>query len=130
MPPRQLADSLSRREKQIMDILFRRGEATVAEVRTELADPPSYSAVRAQLRILEEKGHVTHHEDGPRFVFTPTVRRSDERVRALDHLVTTFFDGSREALVNALISEGDARLDDDELRRLASLVAKARREGR
>jgi BlaI family transcriptional regulator, penicillinase repressor len=130
MPPRQLADSLSRREKQIMDILFRRGEATVTDVRAELPNPPSYSAVRAQLRILEEKGHVTHREDGPRFVYTPTVRRSDERLRALDHLVTTFFDGSREALVNALIAEGDTRLDEEELRRLASLVAKARRDGR
>lgn len=130
MPPRQLADSLSRREKQIMDILFRRGEATVTDVRGELPDPPSYSAVRAQLRILEEKGHVTHHEDGPRFVFTPTIGRNDERVRAVEHLVATFFDGSREALVNALIADGDTRLDDDELRRLAALVAKARREGR
>src|SRR5436853_3961517 len=91
--------SLSRRERQIMDVLYRRGEATAAEVRDDLPAPPSYSTVRALLRILETKGHVRHRLDGPRYVFEPTSSRAAERRSALAHLVKTFFDGSIETAV-------------------------------
>ena len=106
-----LADSLSRRERQIMDVLLRVGRATVAAVRAELPSPPSYSTVRALLRILKEKGHVRHVADGPRYVYEPVASRSVERRSALRHLVRTFFDGSTEDAVLALLDSGDARLD-------------------
>jgi BlaI family transcriptional regulator, penicillinase repressor len=126
--PRPLADQLSRREKQIMDILFRLGRASAAEVQAAMPDAPSYSAVRAQLRILEEKGHVRHEEDGPRYLFLPRTSRDTERRRALTHLVDTFFEGSREALVSTLIGSGEKRLDPAEIDRLAALIDRARRE--
>lgn len=121
---------LSRRERQIMDVLFREGEATVAEVIERLPDPPSYSAVRATLRILEDKGHVGHREDGPRYVYAPSVERERARTAALDHLVDTFFDGSTEEALVALLHKSDMELSDEQIQRLAREIRKAGREGR
>src|SRR4051812_25559155 len=123
------AAQLSRRERQIMDVIYRRGRATAAEVLDDIPGPPSYSAVRAMLRLLEEKGHVRHEQDGPRYVYLPTVNRAKARRSAMRHLVRTFFDGSTEDAVAALL-EGDARMGDDELERLARLIATAKKEGR
>lgn len=121
---------LSRREREIMDVIYRRGRATVADVRAALADPPSYSAVRALLRVLEEKGHLTHEQDGPRYVFLPTVSRDRARRSALRQLLATFFDDSPEQAVAALLDVSASRLTDDELDRLAALIGQARGEGR
>lgn len=121
-------EQLSRRERQIMDVIYARGQATVAEVSAALPDPPSYSAVRALLRILEQKGHLRHQEDGPRYVFLPTVSRERARKSALRSLIKTFFDGSPAKAAAALIDQ--AELDDDEMARLAELIDKARKEGR
>jgi BlaI family penicillinase repressor len=120
---------LSRRERQIMDLLFQRGRATAAEVQRGLPDPPSYSAVRAMLRILEEKGHVRHEQEGPRYVYVARVDRDKARHSALRHLVQTFFDGSAEQAVAALIDDGAGRLADEELARMGRMIAKARKEG-
>jgi BlaI family penicillinase repressor len=120
---------LTRRERQIMDILFRRGRATAAEVMEELPGEPSYSTVRTQLRVLEEKGHVRHEEDGVRFVYMPAVARQAARKSALRHLVATFFDGSAEKAVAALLGGEGARLSAEELERIAALIAKARKAG-
>jgi len=121
---------LSRRERQIMDVIYRRGRATAADVHTDLPDPPSYSAVRALLRVLESKGHLHHVSDGPRYVYAPTVPRERARDSALRQLVGTFFDGSTEAAVAALLDLTATRLSDAELNRLAGLIAQAKREGR
>ncbi len=121
---------LSRRERQIMDILYRRGRATAAEVREALPDPPSYSAVRALLRILEEKGHTRHTGEGARYVYTPAVARGKATRSALRHLVDTFFDGSAAQAAAALLDESAARLSPDELDRLSQLIEKARKEGK
>ncbi|HUC74369.1 MAG TPA: BlaI/MecI/CopY family transcriptional regulator [Vicinamibacterales bacterium] len=121
--------TLTRRERQIMDILYRHGRATAAEVMAELTGEPSYSTVRAQLRVLEEKGHVHHEEQGLRYVYLPAVPRHAARKSALRHLVETFFDGSPEQAVVALLGGEAARLSDDDLKRIADLVAKARKEG-
>jgi predicted transcriptional regulator len=121
-------DPLSRRERQIMDIIYARGQATAAEVMSALADPPSYSAVRALLRILEQKGHLRHQQDGPRYVFLPTVSRDRARRSALRNLVRTFFDGSSVQAAAALIDQ--AQLSDEEFDRLAEAIDKARKEGR
>lgn len=121
---------LTRRERQIMDILFRQGEATVADVMEALPDPPSYSAVRATMRILEEKGHVRHREDGPRYVYLPKVGQDQARQAALAHLLTTFFGGSAEQAVMALAELSDAELTPDQLERLADRIRKAGEEGR
>ena len=121
---------LSRRERQIMDVIYRLGRATAAEVHEALPDRPSYSTVRALLRVLEAKGHLRHTEDGPRYVFSPTVPRERARESALRQLVTTFFDGSTEAAVAALLDISSARLSDSELNRLAGLIAQAKKEGR
>jgi len=120
---------LSRRERQIMDVIYRRGRATAAEVLDDLPDPPSYSAVRAMLRLLEEKGHVRHEQDGPRYVFLPIVARDRARQSALSHVVRTFFDGSATEAVAALLNEG-ANLSSEDLDRLAAMIDKAREEGR
>jgi BlaI family penicillinase repressor len=120
---------LSRRERQIMDILYRRGRASAAEVMADLPGDPSYSTVRTQLRVLEEKGHVTHEEDGVRFVYGPAVPRRAARKSALRHLVDTFFDGSAEQVVAAVLGGETARLSEEELNRIAELVAKAKKEG-
>src|SRR6266545_6435003 len=121
--------ALSRRERQIMDILYRRGRATAGDVMAELSGNPNYSTVRTQLRVLEEKGHVRHEEEGPRYVYMPAVPRRAARKSALRHLVNTFFDGSTEKVVAALLGGEGARLSDDELKRVAELVEKARKEG-
>jgi BlaI family penicillinase repressor len=122
--------TLSRRERQIMDVLYRRGRATAAEVMQELPGEPSYSTVRTQLRVLEEKGHIRHEEQGLRYVYLPAVPRHAARKSALRHLVQTFFDGSAEKTVAALLGPDGAHLTDEELERIADLVAKARKEGR
>jgi predicted transcriptional regulator len=120
---------LSRRERQIVDILYARGRATAAEVQAALPDPPSYSAVRAMLRILEDKGHVRHEQDGPRYVYVPTVARDSAKRSAMRHMVRTFFDGSAEQAISALLDDSSARLSDVELDRLARLIDQARRSG-
>lgn len=119
---------LSRRERQMMDILYRRGRATAAEIHEALPDRPSYSAVRAKLRVLEEKGHVRHEAEALRYVYLPTVRRETARRSALKHLVTTFFGGSVEDAVAALLESSSARLPAGELERIARMVATARKE--
>jgi predicted transcriptional regulator len=121
--------TLSRRERQIMDILYRRGRATAGEVMEELPGDPSYSTVRAQLRVLEDKGHVRHEEEGLRYVYAPAVPRHAARKSALRHLVDTFFDGSTEKAVSALLGGEAARLTDVELERIAAMIAKARKDG-
>lgn len=121
---------LSRREREIMDLLYASDGLTAAEVRERMPDPPGYSAVRALLRILEAKGHVRHEERGPRYVYTPVVSRSQARRSAMDALVETFFGGSAEEAVAALIDASRTRLSDPELDRLAALIAAAREEGR
>jgi len=125
----ELSQKLSRRERQIMDFLYQHGRATAAEVQANLPEPPSYSAVRAMLRVLEEKGHVHHQQDGPRYVYRPRVGRERAKRSALRHLVRTFFDGSREQLVAALLDDGSAQLSEDELDRMARLIDRARQEG-
>jgi predicted transcriptional regulator len=127
--PRPLHTVLARRERQIMDILFRRGRATAAEVMEELPGDPSYSTVRTQLRVLEEKGHVRHEEDGVRFIYMPAVARHAARKSALRHLVETFFDGSSEKAVAALLGGEGAKLTDEQLDRIADLIARARKDG-
>lgn len=121
---------LSRRERQIMDVIYRLGQATAQEVVDNLNDPPSYSAVRGLLRILEEKGHVKHRQDGPRYVYHPTVPRERARESALRQLVRTFFQDSPEEAVAALLDMSAAKLSDEELDRLSDLIARARKEGR
>ncbi len=120
---------LTRRERQIMDILYRRDRATAAEVMQDLPGQPNYSPVRTQLRILEEKGHVRHEEQGLRYVYAPAVPRRAARRSALKHLVETFFDGSVEQVVAAVLGGEAARLTDEDLARIADLVEKARKEG-
>jgi BlaI family transcriptional regulator, penicillinase repressor len=120
---------LARREREIMDILYRRGRATASEVMADLSGTPSYSTVRTQLRVMEEKGHVRHEEEGLRYVYTPAVPRHAARRSALRHLVETFFDGSAEKTVAALLGSEGTRMSDDELDRIAELVEKARKEG-
>lgn len=125
-----LANRLSRRERQIMDVLYQLGEATAADVQERLPEPPSYSAVRAMLRILEEKGHVRHHEDGPRYVYAPVVARDRARKSAVKHLVRTFFDGSVEQAMAALLDTADRSLSRAEIDRLSQLIEQRKREGR
>src|SRR5260221_2355428 len=119
---------LSRRERQILDILYQRGQATAAEVQTELPEPPSYSAVRALLRILEDKGHVRHEQDGPRYVYLPTVARDNAQRSALRHILQTFFEGSAEQALSALLDDESSRLSPPELDRLARMLDSARKK--
>jgi predicted transcriptional regulator len=120
--------TLTRRERQIMDVLYRLERAAVSEVLAQLTGQPSYSTVRAQLRVLEEKGHVRHEEHGLRYVYVPTVPRDVARRSALRHLVETFFDGSSEKLVAALLGGEISRISREELDRLARLLTKERKE--
>jgi predicted transcriptional regulator len=120
---------LSRRERQIVDILYSHGRATAAEVQAALPDPPSYSAVRAMLRILEEKGHIRHEQDGPRYVYVPTIARDNAKRSALRHMLQTFFDGSAEQAISALLDDSSTRLSDRELDRLARMIEQARKAG-
>lgn len=128
MAPRRA--EFSKREKEIMDVIYRRGTATAAEVHEEMAEPPSYSAVRATLRILEEKGHLRHEDDGVRYVYAPTMARSRASKNALEHLVSTFFDDSAEKVVAALLDSRKRDLSDEDLEKLEAMIAEARREGR
>ena len=121
-------NALSRRERQIMDILYKLERASVGQVLAEIAGKPSYSTVRAQLRVLEEKGHVRHEEHGLRYVYAPAVPRDVARRSALRHLVETFFDGSTEKVVAALLGGEVARISPEELDRLARLISKGRKE--
>jgi predicted transcriptional regulator len=127
--PRNRPPDLSRRERQIMDFLFRRGEATAAEVRAGIESPPSYSAVRAHLRTLEQKGHVRHQAKGLRYVWAPAVPPGQARRRALRHLLDTFFGGSPANLMAALLDSGAAKLRREDLDRLSQLIGKAGKEG-
>ena len=121
---------LSRRERQIMDVIYKRDKATAAEVMDNIPDPPSYSAVRALLRILEEKGHLKHEKAGPRYVYMPTVSHDRARQTAMKHVLSTFFQGSVSQAVAALLDMQDRQLDEDEARRLSDLISRASREGR
>lgn len=122
--------SLSRRERQIMDILYEMKEASALQVLEKLPSPPSYSAVRALLRVLEHKGHISHREDGPRYVFTPLQARNKARRSALRHLVKTFFDNSPTDAVAALLDISEDNLSDEEFNRILKLIQDARKEGR
>lgn len=126
MKPPPAAQHLSRRERQVMDIIYHRGRATAAEVMDDLPDHPSYSAVRAALRLLEEKGSLRHEQEGKRYVYLPTVPRTRARSRALQHLLRTFFNGSSDQVVNSLIE--DAQPTRAELDRMAQLIEEARRK--
>ena len=126
--PKPTHSDLSRRERQIIDILYTYGRATAAEVQALLPEPPSYSAVRAMLRILEEKGHVRHEQDGPRYVYAPTVARDNAKRSALHHMLQTFFDGSAEKAISALLDD-TSRMSEAELDRLARLIDQARNSG-
>ena len=126
----EIHTQLSRRERQIMDIIYERGRATAADVMDNLPDPPGYSAVRALLRLLEQKGYLIHEQDGPRYVFLPTVSRERARQSALRQMVKTFFDGSAEKAVAALLNMSRLKLSDAELERLARMIDQARKEGR
>jgi len=130
MPQHPVAHSVSRREREIMDVLYRLERATVAEVLGELRSPPSYSAVRATMRILEEKGHLRHLVDGPRYVYEPVRRRDAESRSALRHLVRTFFNDSTEDAMAALLDSADGKLSKETLDQLARRIDHARREGR
>lgn len=121
---------LSRRERQILDVLYRAGRATVADVRKGLPDPPSYSAVRAMLRILEEKGHVRHEQDAARYVFIPTVALHVAKRSALRHLIETFFSGSVSQVVTALLDESERDLDQAEFARIQARITAAKRRRR
>jgi predicted transcriptional regulator len=114
----------------MMNIIFARGQATATEVLEAMAEPPSYSAVRATLRILEQKGHLKHQHDGARYIYVPTLARDKVRLSALDQLLTTFFDGSAATVVATLIEKQKGKLTTDELDQLSALIDEARREGR
>jgi BlaI family penicillinase repressor len=120
---------LSRRERQILDVLYRAGRATAADVRKAMPDAPSYSAVRTLLRILEDKGHVRHEQDGARYVYMPRVERERAKRSALRHMVHTFFEGSATQAIAALLDEDSKRLSDEDWTRLKALVDRARKEG-
>ena len=121
--------SLSRRERQIMDVLYRQGRASASEIHEALPDRPSYSAVRAKLRVLEEKGHIRHEEQALRYVYLPLVSRDRARQSALRHLLATFFDNSAEQAITALLDLKASGLDRDKLDRLSELIEKAKQEG-
>jgi predicted transcriptional regulator len=130
MPDKPLHTALSKRERQIMDALYRLGRASAGEILESLPGAPSYSTVRTQLRVLEAKGHVRHEEQGLRYVYVPTVPRHAARKSALKHLMETFFDGSSAKVVAALLGGEGARVSEEELARIAELVDEARKESR
>jgi BlaI family transcriptional regulator, penicillinase repressor len=121
-------EKLSRRERQIMDVLYERGRASAAEILAALPDPPSYSAIRALIKVLEDKGHVKHQEDGPRYVFTPSVSRSKARRNAVKHLLQTFFDDSAGEAVASLLGSSAGKLKPEELDKIEELIARARKQ--
>lgn len=130
MAAKRIEGLLTKRERQIMDVLYRLGRATAADIMSALPGAPSYSTVRTQLRVLERKGHVRHDEHGLRYVYAPTVPRHAARKSALKHLVDTFFDGSSAKVVAALLGGEGARISDEELQRIAELVENARSDTR
>jgi BlaI family transcriptional regulator, penicillinase repressor len=121
---------LSRRERQIMDILYQRGKASANDVRDAMPDAPSYSAVRAMLRVLEEKGHIKHQEEGMKYVYAPVVAAGRAKRSAVKHVMDTFFQGSAEQIVAALLDVSSSRLTREELDRMAALIEKAKQEGK
>lgn len=123
-------DGFSRREREIMDALYKLGKASAADVRAQISDPPSYTAIRTLLTILEKKGHVRHASDGTRYIYEPAVAREQMGSRAIDSLLKTFFDNSVERAVTALLTRKDADVSRDELDRLSRLIEKAKKEGR
>lgn len=130
MPARRTAILLTKRERQIVDALYRLGRATAAEIMAAVPGAPTYSTIRTQLRVLETKGHVRHEEEGLRYVYMPTVPRSTARKSALKHLVETFFDGSSAKAVAALLGGEASRISDDDLERIAEILKNARGDGR
>jgi len=128
--PSARPDKLSRREREIMEALYRLGRATAAQIQAGIADPPTYTAIRTHLTILEKKGHVRHKSDGTRYVYEPRVARDRMAQRAVRSVLRTFFDDSVEGVVAALLNQEDRQLSAEELDRLARLIAKAREEGR
>jgi len=121
--------TLTRRERQIMDVLYRSGRANAADVMAALPGDPNYSTVRTQLRVLEDKGHVVHEDEGGRYVYAPAVPRHAARKSALKHLIETFFDGSAEQVVAAVLGGEASRLSDEDLDRIGGLIEKARKDG-
>jgi predicted transcriptional regulator len=121
---------LSRRERQTMEIVYRLGEATVNDVMANLEDPPSYSAMRACMRVLEEKGHLTHRQHGPRYVYLPTVSLKQARRSALQGILRNFFNNSYEQMITTLLDDSDSGLSPEELEKLARMIEQARKEGR
>ena len=128
--PKKSEAHLSRRERQIMDIIYRRGKASAVEVMNDMTDPPSYSAVRTFLRLLEEKGHLKHIKQGAKYIFEPTRSRRQAGRSAVKRVLQTFFDGSTEKVVAALLDVSSSNLSDEELNRLAELIEEAKKEGR
>lgn len=122
--------TLSRREREIMDVLYSAGSASAGEVHERIPAPPSYSAVRATLRVLEQKGFITHEHDGKRYIYRPTLNRNTARRGAVEHLLNTFFDGSAAGAVVALLESPGADLTEEDLDRMAALIERARKEGR
>jgi len=130
MTKKSPTDDLSRRERQVMEILHRRGESTVAEIMSELPDPPTYSAVRSILRILSEKQLIQYKEDGPRYVYFPAAPTEEARDEVLEHVVRTYFGGSTEQAVTALLRISDADISDSEVERLREKIRTTRQSGR
>ena len=128
--PQSPHSTLSRRERQIMDILYRLGRATANEVMSALSGEPNYSTVRTQLRVLETKGHVRHEEQGLKYVYLPTAPRHAVRQSALRHMLETFFEGSAEKMLSTLLGSEGAKLSEKELDRLAQLIEKTKKGGR
>ncbi|HEX5130958.1 MAG TPA: BlaI/MecI/CopY family transcriptional regulator [Candidatus Krumholzibacteria bacterium] len=122
--------TLSRREREIMDVLYQMGSASAGEIHERIPSPPSYSAVRATLRVLETKGLLKHEHDGKRYIYRPTLDRSKAQRGAVDHLLNTFFDGSAAGAMMALLDSPDADLTQEDLDRMAALIDRARKEGR
>ncbi|NIM57728.1 MAG: BlaI/MecI/CopY family transcriptional regulator [Candidatus Aminicenantes bacterium] len=122
--------NLSRRERQIMDIVYVMGKVSVAQVLERIPNPPSYSAVRALLKVLEKKGHLKHKQEGPRYIYFPTLPREEARQNALKHIMQTFFDDSTEDVVAALLNISEGSLSEADYKRLSELIKKARQEGR
>ena len=128
-PHTPLPTALTRRERQIMDILYRRGRATASDVMAELSGDPNYSTVRTQLRVLEEKGHVKHQAEGLKYVYVPTVARDKAKRSAVKHVMETFFNGSAEQIVAALLDVASTRLTREELDRMSEMIELAKQEG-
>jgi BlaI family transcriptional regulator, penicillinase repressor len=126
----KLPENLSRRERQIMDIIYQTGEATAAEIQEKIANPPSYSSVRALLRILEEKGHLKHKKDGARYVYMPKITRDKARNSALKHIMKTFFNNSAEDVVATLMEISSSNLSDQDFERLENKIEEMRKEGK